>query len=601
MSFLSTLSAEQVRTVLSTLGPDLAIFAQSNIDMNGADLSKLHTSKLVKKSLYGSLQASGLERSMLAKEVRKLTTQMFEPILRAMFAPEGPQFQSRTPGPLDNPKWSTIDEAHCSVDGATGVIFVNTESGGYVVKASDAPASELFATELAFLLNIPAAKQRIVSRVERATIIGRLSSLSGAAAKAQHVTGAGDKDMLSIHVKLWSVFNQRSYVTAIALVPEASLLCGMAESSAELQLDPATENGSKRLRQIGELICFDAFLNNNDRIPVVHSNVGNGRNVMFSNGTKGDVIAIDQVVKCFSGELQRSKLEKESIGETKESIDITETTKNEVEGKPLLPSSSTNTNRQSLKSSMSSVSKKLYTEYVERVDSWLRQCLAYENATNEQKSFLRQNSVHAKLGKVPLQLCEEMKSKYGFDDRLAESVVRVSGFEAGTAHMIATHPLMLKYAQNRGPRICVAGSLLAVRDFIVRQCGYDIGENGVESIRQGVCICARKIAKLTKNDLEQLREEVATKMNNSEINDTSVDDWKEKVYSVVNINYLTNMQSLFSSAVKEIDPPPFHSSLRTKSGNSVYIDETTNRMYKFDHQTGKTNWISDDEEVSSDL
>jgi glucose dehydrogenase len=61
------------------------------------------------------------------------------------------------------------------------------------------------------------------------------------------------------------------------------------------------------------------------------------------------------------------------------------------------------------------------------------------------------------------------------------------------------------------------------------------------------------------------------------------------------------MQSLFSSAMKEIDPPPFHSSLRTKSGNSVYIDETTNRMYKFDHQTGKTKWISDDEEVSSDL
>ena len=92
--------------------------------------------------------------------------------------------------------------------------------------------------------------------------------------------------------------------------------------------------------------------------------------------------------------------------------------------------------------------------------------------------------------------------------------------------MVAGHPLMLQYAQERGPRICSEGSLLAVRDFIVRQCGYDVGERGVESIRQGVCCCARKIAAMTHEDLLALKESVGASVTNSELGDSSVVDWK---------------------------------------------------------------------------
>ena len=53
--------------------------------------------------------------------------------------------------------------------------------------------------------------------------------LSHQAAVNQHTGATGDTNgMLAIHLKLWSVFNQRPWVTAIELVPGASLMCGMA-------------------------------------------------------------------------------------------------------------------------------------------------------------------------------------------------------------------------------------------------------------------------------------------------------------------------------------------------------------------------------------
>ena len=632
-SFLSTLTPDQVRTVLRTLGPDLAVFANSAVDVTGATLSTLTTPTLVKRSAYHELAAGGLERSMLAKEVRKLMMPMFEPKLQALFRPPAPAFQPLAPGTFDSPvPWHTIHAAFCSEDGSTGVIFVNTDAGGYVIKASAEPARELFATELALHLNIPAAKQIVVTRLERTAIIRRLSELSAKAAKAQHTSCDGDADgMLAIHLKLWSVITQRPFLTAIALVPGAGLLCGMDTVTAQMQLDPKTDGGAKRLRQIGELICLDAFLNNNDRIPVVHSNVGNGRNVMFSQGTEGDVVAIDQVVTCFHCALVGAKATRKSGpptpveatvtavataavaagGEAKENSTITlyedclPACKLRANQQTLLTKGhhascshcqSTPTSFKSSKSSMANMTTQLYTEYVNRVERWLHQCLTFENASSAQKSSLRQQSVHAELGKVPLRLMEELKVSYGMNDRLAESVVRVSGFEPGTAHMIAEHPTMLTYAAKRGPRICVEGSLLAVRDFIVRQCGYDVDDIGVAVIRQGVCACARKIAGFKKEELVELREKVALQMTNSELNDASESEWQELVHGVVNLQYLETMQQLFGAVVEEVDPPPCHVlSLRTPSGNDVYMDEASGRMYKFDKEKGVTRWCEEGE------
>ena len=117
-----------------------------------------------------------------------------------------------------------------------------------------------------------------------------------------------------------------------------------------------------------------------------------------------------------------------------------------------------------------------------------------------EKNTLRQLSVHAKLGKRATELCEEIKEKFNFDDRLAESCIRVAAFDRGMAMLVAEHPILLEYAQRRGPRICVEGSLLSVRDFIVKMCGYDVGEEGVGAIRRAVCTTARRIAALTSTD-----------------------------------------------------------------------------------------------------
>jgi len=558
---------------------------------------------------------------------------------------------SRSPGLLDTPQWKTIDEANCSADGATGVIFVNTKSGGYVVKASDAPVREMFATELALKLNVPAARQSCCSQQDKSDIVSCLSLLSHAAAKAQH-TGAvmGEMEgMLAIHVKLWSVFNQRQFVTAIELISGAELLCGMATERAATLLDSSTEGGVKRLSQIGELICLDAFLNNNDRIPVVHSNVGNGRNVMFGNhgNESEDVVAIDQVVSCFhcklldqavvagetktdtelstcrqeDAEVVEEKSEEEDAGSLSGvHDDCRPACKLRAEGGTLeklghhatcvhlSPSSSSHTSSSSSSSSssshtssMSDVTARLYGEYVDRVDRWLRSCLQYENADSKQKSFLRQVSVHEELGKVPAQLQQQLLETYQFTERIAEAVVRVSGFEPGTAHMIVAQPAMLEYCKRRGPRVCAEGSLLGVRDFIVRQCGYDVGEDGVSRIREGVCSLTRKIAELKPEEMLSLRESVAAMMKASELQDTNTSDWRISVMKEVNLEYLSVMQRVFSSAVVDVDPAPSAPTLRTKSGNEVYTDQVTGRLYKYDMATRRTSWVKESEEESEEV
>ena len=116
----------------------------------------------------------------------------------------------------------------------------------------------------------------------------------------------------------------------------------MRTKRAEQYLNIDTKNGVSNLERIGEIIVFDAFVNNNDRIPVVHSNVGNGRNIMFgnlgnddnnNNNTVKQIIAIDQTISSF--------------------ISVENDQPN-------------------------SISSKLYQKYLKRVSTWLNACLHYD-------------------------------------------------------------------------------------------------------------------------------------------------------------------------------------------------------------------------------
>jgi hypothetical protein len=63
-------------------------------------------------------------------------------------------------------------------------------------------------------------------------------------------------------------------------------------SKLETLFSTTTMQGKQRLEQIGNIICFDCFINNSDRIPVAWDNEGNRDNILIT--TNGAVIAIDQ-------------------------------------------------------------------------------------------------------------------------------------------------------------------------------------------------------------------------------------------------------------------------------------------------------------------
>jgi hypothetical protein len=51
-------------------------------------------------------------------------------------------------GPLHAPRWDSALDCEASSDGSTGVLFILTGAGGYVVKASSKPAEEYYATRV---------------------------------------------------------------------------------------------------------------------------------------------------------------------------------------------------------------------------------------------------------------------------------------------------------------------------------------------------------------------------------------------------------------------------------------------------------------------
>ena len=66
-------------------------------------------------------------------------------------------------GDIYNPQWSTMKSLSVSEDGSGGVLFVETASGGFVLKASSIIAQETFAAKLAAKLNVYHSTIRVVN------------------------------------------------------------------------------------------------------------------------------------------------------------------------------------------------------------------------------------------------------------------------------------------------------------------------------------------------------------------------------------------------------------------------------------------------------
>ena len=463
--------------------------------MNGEELSKLTTGRLVRKSALASVVSDDrVAHSLFAKEIRLLKSQGVNP--PQLMEDIGHAEQNDNPwsktSNLAQPLWDTMSVAKLSDDGSSGVVFCQTDAGTYVVKPGHAKYAwrEAMAYQLAVCLGMPTPKIRVVcdSDPEHKEIFRGLWRLSKT-----------DDDL---KYKLWNTWHRLPFVFVMEYVMNAQLLAGCGRTRAKSILDPSTDAGAARLKQLGWIICIDALCNNQDRVPVVHSNVGNGNNVMFSEGGTGDVMAIDGTVQPIGGSTgtlrqgsrgsQRTadlaqdyksrvrawlracfKLPKEAVGDEDDKDDI------EAELSMLQESSNT----------------------VEIAESKRPEaCSSPEEASTEVKLSLQEKTV------------EMLRKEYLVDEDTAKACVEAAQFDvAGRSWIFASSPELRDYARKRGVNAGGAdgsggaGSLVSVRDFCTFMTGggCDIGERGCEFVRNGVCEAATAVAnKLTAEGLE---------------------------------------------------------------------------------------------------
>jgi hypothetical protein len=507
-SYLSSLSVTQVASILND--KHLGEYAEGVISqgVDGAYLETLTTSKKVKNSNLKSCGDS-LSRSLLAKYVREFLTEAGESKLKEKFSGVSTETEEiifeGIPGDLNLPVWETLYSVAQSPTGSKGVLFAKTKSGSFVLKAGDGePVGEVFAEQLAVHLGIPVAKQRIATTAETRLIFSNLSEL----------VQADNYDFVcDVQMKLWS-WRQKKFISIIELVQNAESLKGMARKKAEMKLHPGTDMGAKRLHQLGELIAFDVFINNNDRVPALHRNVGNAENLLFCSGggRNGQLIGIDSVVTTFQTQYEDDIEDEVAWG-----------------------------NDANLKSQNKTAW--LYRNYIKSARAWASACLG----------FRKDNS--AKVDKLPeanAWLKEELKEAHGISDLLAESCIRIAHFQPGVSHIVAQIPELLAYAKERGN--CAInhedGSLLCVRDFIARNTGYDVGEKGINIVRQGVCSCIKKIASMDKVNLDQMYRALCSDVIvKTDLHDLSEETWKCEVEKSIKLPFLEKMVEVFQSVV----------------------------------------------------
>ena len=535
-NLLCTLSSEETIALLSTY-PALEAYStylrsSGTTGFDGTSLSALTTSKLVKQSTILGKVGDAVERSLLAKEVRQLLTERGEQkILQLRRSTSAEQedvenFKGKRSGNINLPyeEWGDIVDAAVSSDGATGVLLINTSKDFcYVIKAAQFPEREVFATALAVEFGLVTAKQRTLSKKEN-IFLRRNLSFYVEATRSKIMSNELKKnekgEILTseiIHDGEMDVFfhasglEKKDFVTTIEYANDAALLFGMNADRAKNYLNVETTEGRARLEQIGEIIVFDAFVNNSDRIPVVHSNVGNGRNIMFGrlhneniDAACRPVVAIDQTIASFANA---------DVNDPK------------------------------------SIAFKLCNEYKEKVRQWLYSCINY---SKQDRDFVEDSS-SSKLGKNGTDIIAYLVGKYSqLDADLAESICRVAGFEKGMTDVIVNNKLMMDYAKIRGPGPGRIGSLLCVRDFIVRNCAYDIGPSGLEIVRKGACKCIQRIANKSMCDIERVYSNVEAMQMNKDLNNSSSDMWKYLLNTNVRIDFLEEMLAIFKDAASKI-------------------------------------------------
>lgn len=182
-----------------------------------------------------------------------------------------------------------------------------------MVKSSSSIAEEVFATKLVhllldtsaspvfFLAEVPGVRVVEYTDPEWTLIKKTLKRLS---------RDETSEEALRVYHKLSSELD-RAFYLIFEFIPQSQTLEGIDPALASSILSqPAV------LEALGAIMAIDCFINNLDRIPVVHDNEGNARNIMFGpvTGAADDVFvyAIDTGITSLNSfdAFTRSKLQK---------------------------------------------------------------------------------------------------------------------------------------------------------------------------------------------------------------------------------------------------------------------------------------------------
>jgi predicted amidohydrolase len=107
---------------------------------------------------------------------------------------------------------------------------------------------------------------------------------------------AGDEEMTKVSLK-----SMRGLDRAFFLVMDFMECKTLCDYTATVDINEARD----LLFNIGRMLAFDAFINNNDRIPAVHNNDGNVNNVLISPG--GQLLMIDTCIVSIDPNNKYSK------------------------------------------------------------------------------------------------------------------------------------------------------------------------------------------------------------------------------------------------------------------------------------------------------
>eukprot|EP00051_Salpingoeca_urceolata_P016943 m.228034 g.228034 ORF g.228034 m.228034 type:complete len:575 (+) comp18824_c0_seq2:214-1938(+) len=198
--------------------------------------------------------------------------------------------------------WSQAEKLQRSVSGRSSGVFFVAFPGNQVLIVKPDPeiaAAVLGATLAEFLgVRVPATRMVYTDEEEGQRICECLGALdeSKPASEQLHLRMTL-QDMPAV-LLMEFVAGASLEDLAFSKTPEQRKAWCEAVFGGE---DDLTEDGERRLREIGHILAYDALVHNYDRLPCLWDNEGNAGNLMFNKS--GDPVAIDSLVSCFDPEV----------------------------------------------------------------------------------------------------------------------------------------------------------------------------------------------------------------------------------------------------------------------------------------------------------